>query len=182
MKESLFGERGTTGGTVTSNCAEAELAAASSPVMVCRPTVAVDGIVIVAVKLPVLSVVTEGCVVDSAVPSNLIVIADVGAKPVPFTSTRLPAGPEVGSSVIEADAANWVTTPFRVVVSALTVVANGLVVPNRVLVTASTVVESDDAGLAKGDVVLSTGLMVEELGVIVENHALQSGEPYGLKD
>lgn len=83
-------------------CAEATLGvdALSVAVTLCAPAVEPAGTVKVAEKSPTVVEVTVDGVVVMAVPLYLIVIAELGAKPVPLTVTVAPAPPDVGLSVI----------------------------------------------------------------------------------
>jgi hypothetical protein len=69
---------------------------------------------------------------------------------------------------MKAGAASWVTTPCKVVVIGLTVVANGLVLPSKVVVIALTVVGTNDAVICAGVTGLFIGLTVEEVGRTVD--------------
>jgi hypothetical protein len=87
-------------GDVTVKVAEAELPLASVALTVLSPVVD-GGTVNRAVNEPIVFVVTVAGEVDTAVPANVIVMAELAAKPWPDTVTDVPLGPVDGAVVIK---------------------------------------------------------------------------------
>lgn len=91
---------------------------ASVAVIACAPALAVTGIVIVAVNVPLEVVVTVAGVVVNAVESNFIVTALFVLKLEPVTVTLAPLLPAFGDNVIVPD-----TSTLKVAVAVLPVVS-----------------------------------------------------------